>query len=368
MIPATAAFIAAHNATYEPQWTVTITPPGGGDPVVQPVLGGSITKDAGRYPRTRWDVDIPTDLMPGPPDTNLLPFGGTMQITYTLPHTSETLLVAAGPILASQITRPDGIWRVSGADPSARIDVDAVAPQEVNYVDGVPVVDWIRTLTERTLGPTTITATGDITTDLTDLTNWQPQDTEVGNPWDWIERAATGSGAEAWFQPDGTLVLRDRPDLAAPVDSLNAADHITGYSIAHERAYSRYVALFVDANRDYHGHGDWQDTRVGSPTNVNTIGRVTDFHIQASTFPQLRMDRVAARRARTSAGRARQVELETTARVWLEPGDTIDVAYAGGTPEPLLLEAVDIPLTAEPMRLVAMRSQYQTGQPTTLED
>ena len=112
---------------------------------------------------------------------------------------------------------------------------------------------------------------------------------------------------------------------------------------ATTRSGLRYLNQAGDVLRT----GIWKDTRTDSPVSVQRLGAhvVLAEDKQVDTPPaQVDADAAAAAIGRRAGGRARSPSIRHVARPWLEPGDTVQVTYAGGPTEAQLIDSVEIPL------------------------
>ena len=363
MISVTAATIAATTVTHAGEWEVQVTPPGG-PAVVLPVESGSCEKTSNGDPRTIVDLVTPADLFPSVPDPTVLPFGTTAVLRWRLGP--DTYTIASGPVVRSELRRPQDRWTLTVQDLSALVMHDLVAPGEFTWNPTETVAAMVTRLVQRTVAGVPVSASGDATTETVDAEMEPKPEDGAWNPWQLALQATTTSGAECFFDPVGTLVIRDRPDLDTPVDVLTADEHITGHTLRAERAVSRTIIVWL--NRDASPPtitrtGIWDDTRPGSPTNQAAIGRVTAARTQDGNPGQVRADKAARRWARRLAGNARTLTIECVPRPWLEPGDTVTVVLADGSSVDHLVSRVRLPLSAEPMTIECVSTRWGTSTP-----
>jgi hypothetical protein len=368
MIPVPQSVMDAVDSTHQPRWSATLTP-AGGQPVTVGIVEGEVRSDAAQYPRHQATIRIPTDLTPAPAADHFLPFGTRLRIDWTLNDT--TIVVFEGPVVESVLARPEGTWRVEAKDDSALLSRDLADVDEFTFIDGETVADYVTRQSVRTLGALPTDITGAALTETLDL-DLKPNDSDPPlQPWRSIESAVEAAGAVAYYRPNQTpsgpptLVVADVPDLGTPVDTLSSDTNITGYRIRHERGYNRVLIVYVNRQTDTHVvTGEWLDTRPSSPMNVNNMGRVTYAEVTYNAaISQARADANAARLARKFAGRVRHVEVEAITRPWLEVGDTITVQWRDGASEDHLVVSIDMPLSAESMRLQLRSNRYKSGTP-----
>ena len=366
MIPIPADVQAATDRAHAPRWFARLgaqlTPD---DSYTVNILGGQISKDSARYPRNRASLTVPATQIGAPPD-EALPFGTHADIWWQLD--GQVFRIFSGFVVASRLDRPDGTWELSLADASAIVEVDEMGRGDFAYISNEVCADYCTRQLLRTFpNGFTVDASGNILTDTVGGLDRETDSLITGSPWDGIEQVVESAGAEAWFNHDHTLILRDVPDLGAPAAALSATTNVTSYTVGFERGYSKVVLDYTSnpsSPNPIYTQGVWEDTRPNSPTNIANIGRVTLHEERVGAPTQQRANRAAQRLAKKVAARARQVAITCVTKPWIVPGDTITMQFADeGTPESLLVTQVDIDLSGEPMTLQTRTSQYNSGAP-----
>lgn len=338
MITVPAAFLNAANKTHAPRWRASILDKTGA-PLVSdlPVVRGEINSD---MDQTTAAVDVPTQESPQKIDQRYLPTGGRLKLEYTIEHLGTWVTVADLDMTASAISRPDSLWTIAASDQSGRIDLDDLAR-------GAPVGSpanigaAITALAQRTLPGLTVTITGTAATMPVPAGLIRP----TGSPWRTIRDLAATAGSYARFTAARTLAVRPVPDFAGtPVDTLGVGDGgvLTAYFINHEMAYNSVALVYEDNLGAVLRTGRWTDTRADSPVAVARIGTEVVWRQsrEATAAPtQADADAAAAAIGRRVGGKARAPQLRHPVRPWLEPGDTVTVAYLGGQSEPQIVDS-----------------------------
>ena len=331
-----------------------------------PVIGGSITKDATQSPRTRVTVDLPTQMVPGPIDQDMIPVCQRLRLEYSIEHYGQWVVVADLDVIRSTVTRPASIWSVEAVDRAARVGLDdtsrgAWAPQTTGTI-GAAITYIVR----RTFPQTSFLITGPA------LTQTVPPDSKTfGDTWDLARRMAQLAGSELFFRAhDRVCVVRPLPDVGAPVDALTVGDlgTVTGYTLDHQAGYNTVAMRYLSADGgDVLRTGLWVDRRTDSPVAVQRLGShvvlVEDKEVDTAPS-QADADAAALALGRRAAGKSRSPSIRHVSRPWLEPGDTVDVTYAGGPTEAQVVDAVEIPLDGSNIQTTVLRTHaYKMGVP-----
>jgi hypothetical protein len=361
MIPAPIGYLSAATRTHVPVWRVSMDTPAG--LVVLPVLDGSITKDNATAGRCRATITIPTQPVAQLIDQAMIPTGQRLLFEYTIQHFGVWVTIADLDVIRSRIVRPDSVWQVDAVDRGARVGLDDTArggwvPQTTGTIAAA-----IQYIVRRTFPSTVFAITGPA------LTQTVPPDSKTfGDPWELALRMAEAAQSELFFRAhDRVCVVRPKPDVGTPVDSLAVGQAITAVDLDHEAGYNTVGLRYLNQAGDVLRTGIWKDTRTDSPVSVQRFGAhvVLAEDKQVDTPPaQADADAAAAAIGRRAGGRARAPSIRHVARPWLEPGDTVEVTYAGGPTEPQLIDSVEIPLDNTNIQVTALRTHaYRMGVP-----
>ena len=361
MIPVPAGYLTAASNTHAPVWRVSMGTPKGLVPL--PILGGSITKDTATAGRCRGTVTIPTQPVPQPIDQAMIPTGQRLLFEYSIAHFGAWVTIADLDVIRSRIIRPDSVWRVEAVDKGARVGLDDTArgswvPQTTGTIAAA-----IQYIVRRTFPSTVFSITGPA------LTQTVPADSKTfGDPWELALRMAEAAQSELYFRGhDGVCVVRPKPDIGAPVDSIAVGQSVTQVDLDHEAGFNTVGLRYLNQAGDVLRTGIWNDTRTTSPVSVQRLGShvvlAEDKKVDAAPS-QAEADSAAAAIGRRAGGKARAPSLRHVCRPWLEPGDTVSVTYAGGPTEAQVIDSVDIPLDTSNVQVTALRSHaYQMGVP-----
>lgn len=340
MIPTPAHYLSAPNTAHAPRWRAEVVR--GAQTTTLALLGGTLTKAWDRSPRERLTIGIPAAGPPALLDQRLLPTGAQLRLYWSVWPWTQELLLHEGELIRSGLARPGGVWQLESADRSAVIAADLLDQLSYTPPTGQSVGAFITWIVHRTYPscPISIAAAAN--------TVPVPNDLRVtGDPWSAVVAAAAAAGCEAVMLPGPQCIVRPVPVIGTVVDRLDAATNITVYDLDHQRGYSG-VLMIYDARDGNTTNvvGRWSDTRPDSPTAVARIGRVPYRETQQGSPTQVQADAAAAALAGYATGNARAATIRHIARPWLEPGDTIEVRYAGGPLEAALVDTVEIPIGA----------------------
>lgn len=262
---APAALRAAITTDHFPQWSVTLIRPDGSSIPAATVVGGTVTKDAGAWPRTRATLvcALPT-LTPAPLDDAFLPFGSRARFRWSVQGVTGSVLVADLLIVGTSVDRPAGTVTLTCADDSAQIDtVGFDIPSDSGPAKSATAfvtwaAQWARPITWPALVVAGSLPAGTIPTIDT---------TGISSAWSLIEQIATGVGGEAWFDAQRRLRLRAVPTPGTPAGSVarlavGPGGTVTGYLSTLNRGPNAVYVRF-GAGDDW---GFWFDTDPTSPT------------------------------------------------------------------------------------------------------
>jgi hypothetical protein len=352
MIPLPFDGPAAVAVPHEPQWRVLM------DGVEQPVLDGRIVKSLTTWPAVMVDLKLPASALPGLPSSRVLPFGTTIAVQWRVRPVQAWTTIATGTVVRSQLDRPEGEWNLQAVDNSGIISVDVFDRGTWDPPPGMTVAALANYIVHRTYPGMPVNATGPVTT--TPVSD----DLKVtGDPWRAVAEAVDSCDSWARFAVDGSaLTIGPAPVIGGPVQRLatGEAGTITGYSVIFERAYNRAYVTFSDpANRDSKVYGRWTLNDPDSPLNPSNLGtNVGYFEEREGTPTQAEADLAAQALGRRLLGRGQSSRITHIASPWLEPGDTITVAYTPAISNNELVSSVDIPLGDREQQTTLRNSDY----------
>jgi hypothetical protein len=334
VIPVPAAWLTAANTTHRPQWRAVASR--GGTTWDIPFTTLDVSKQSGRsWPRTRASVEWPADPAPALMRDEVKPYGSTLAVSFRPSPEEQWTLIATLYITQTTLQRPEGTWKAEAVDGSGMIDEDnilAAFPWTPSGNIGAAATSLIR----RTF-PTANVAVDPAAA--TALSAAVPQKFDAAqdrrSPWDLVETLTDLVGCEAHILPDGSYLLRLIPELrdsGAAVDRIAVASNITGYEVILNSAWNTVVLEFEDrGGSGQKVSGVWQDTRTDSPLSIGNLGRrITHWEAREGTPTQTQADNAARVLGQRAAGAARGLSTTVVNRPWLEPGDTVNVTYAGG--------------------------------------
>lgn len=353
--------------THHPVWTVVARTEAGAS-LVLPIAGedpGQLVKDAGTYPRTTLDVQVPEKyLNPHTVSDVLMPFTTTVTASfgYTDPTSGVTASVVVATLRLIQTTaeRPGGALSLSCVDLSSIVEGNPT-PLDTTYAGGTTLVASIVTAVTNALAGRAPVLVNQLTAAQNAMLvptaySWQ------GPPWSsHVEPACDLLGAEAFFDAAGRLVLRPVPVKAgSALYTLTSGDGgvLTGMRSTVERAPNAVSLVYDRAGTPV--VGAWVDTRPGSPTAVAggyLVRRIVEDRKGRPSAADA--DNAAKAYAQRVVGRVRTVEYRAVPVPWLEPGDTIGVEPVDKGPTELhVVQSVNLPLNHDPMTVTTRDAAY----------
>lgn len=279
MRPSPARLRATYGAqVVEPITRATFLAPDGTPLPAVDVLEGVFTSSAGRWPRDEVDLQVPVNLTATTTAPPVSAYGGRLllEVGARVPGVGELLLpLASLDVSETTIERPDNVITVRAVSHEARVNEDRYGAGEVTAAGTTSSV--VIGLVRRTLGP-----------------SWPVQNLMTSDPvleagavelsgadvWGVVDELMTAAGAEAFFDPAGTLVLRPTPSKATDPAQVfrtgeQGAGTLTGYASTRGWAPS-VVRLRWVSNEARPGalRYKWEATRTATPgtghVSVNT--------------------------------------------------------------------------------------------------
>lgn len=347
-----------------PAVRVTAYRPGSTATLDVPVTSGTVTKDAGTYPRTRVTLDCAdTSLIPITLSDLLQPNGNWLAVDYGYadPGTEVTawLRIHDGPITRVLSSRPGSLLTIESADPTILVSGDDQwAP--TTYATGTnyaaKVAEVIVTARYATTVVNTLTAAQKLLTVPVDW-SW------TGDPWAAVEYLMDLIGGEAYLDSTRALILRPHPITGTVAFAFRTGETgtITGYDSEQVRPFNSVQLLYTPTAGGTANLGLWEDLNPSSPTYVNgPMGRYVYTERRIGTVlggvANLYTAPMYARRVR---GRGRTVTLRAVPVPWIEPGDLISVTTVGGPVENMFVQTVSIPLDLSVMTITTRDPTYQ---------
>lgn len=368
MIPIPADVAASYGvAPWSVSCTVTVEREGNPDnAVVLDVVGGEVTWDATRWPRTEASIEVPFALTPGANVPPASPFGDRVGIDVTIDAVGldpVTFRAATLAVHAVHLDRPENVATIEAVSFEALVNEDRSAIPWQTDAAGSTSAEIIR-IVRRTLG-----ASWPASTSLTSnpalaagAIRWD------GDTWPVIEQLAERCGAEVFFDASGTLVIRDERVRASTPDvtyRVGERGTIVGYRSSRRWGASKVALTFDDGASTV--TGVWEDTvttsatRTSGPYGRHTVREFIDVPTgKLPTAPEA--DAAAATLAKRRAATYRRVEVDVVPTPWVLPGDTARLEFLGGPNELHLVAATRWPLSGlSAGRIITTDARYTGG-------
>jgi hypothetical protein len=321
-----------------------------------PISGGSVTVSSDRGVRRKLDVTI-TDttlwdlLVPG---VELRAYRGVAFLNGQTEYSALGVFRVDRRSISAGIS--DSIVVSSAPDRFARVQRARFTSPEASTL-GALVRDEIRRLMVDAVPAAgyEVTATSAATVG---ALVWDRDRDEAIN-----KDLAPAIGAEAYFDPDGNIVVRDEPTIVtAPVWTVDAgvssAVLVSGSrSVDDSRTYSGVVVRpsNVDGAVPFTPQIVW-DTDPLSPTYVSVYGQVPYFY----SSPVITTAAQALSAANTLLPKVTsfnsQLDLTVAANPALEPGDVLTVRFLDGLEQRHMVDSLTIPLGLGDMTIATRSS------------
>jgi len=355
----------AASRSHRPEWRVRLWLRNGTTRLL-PVKYGAVIKDLDST--TTINVEIPTGLEPGLLDQDYLPAGSSISAEYRIRNATPWLRIARCDIVSGAIARPESTWVLSCVDRGRRIAKDDLKRSRM-ILRKAPIAENIANIIRRTFPGINVEATGRATT----MEFPTPDDLDItqGDPWALCKELAAAAGAIVYEDcARSVFVVENAPDLDDPVDSLVVGDggSLTRYTIQHEMGPNMAIMEYVDADSNSVVRtGQAIDTSPTSPVAYQRVGTyiVTTEQARVKQAPgQADADLAALALLRRESSMMRRANLVHPQRPWLQPGETVSIAYLGGPVEDQVIERVEIPMvTGEEQVTVLRTDMYQMSSP-----
>lgn len=326
------------------------------------VESATVVKDASRYPRITANVSV-ADTSPSTAQL-CTPFGNRLRFYAGIRYpdnTKEEVLVADLDIVSSRFNRPAGTLDMECADPSQRIAEDLiVAPYNAaNFGYVQSAIQLLLTRTNWHNRQEAIDSTG---TPVALPADWAAS----GDPWDSIEQLADSIGAECFFRPDRVPILQPIPAVKSTADAtLWALTGGTVTAINSELIRSPNVVYVNGAPNETTGkfnRGVAYDNLSTSPTYIGgAYGRVVLVEDRPAVLSAAQANAAALALFNRVRWRTRTVTIDAVTDPAIEPHDTVQIRFAGGSYELHGVVSLAIPLGAEEMTVTCRSAQFTEG-------
>lgn len=326
---------------------------------VIPVGGGGCTSDARSQIRRQATLLTDLSLWPVDPRSILAPLGTEIQVDYgiVLPDRSMEWVPQIRGLLTegsrSQPLPSDGALPLKLVDRSARVAEDRfTAPTQT--VSGATVVTEIRRLIQDSLGGSVSVV------DKTGSTQVAPLLEIERERWaDGVEKLADALGAECFFDPQGSGVIRLQPTLADPqvwVVATGPQGILLGRdtTITRDETYNGVVVTGQRTDGTAPVTATTWDTDPNSPTYyLGGFGRKPKFYNSPLLTTTLQCQTAGAALLARSKGMVAQTKVTAVVNPALEAGDVVLLQDAReGTVQIHIIDKVSTPWTpSEPQPL-----------------
>jgi len=320
-----------------------------------PVAGGTVTVDAGSQVGRTLDITIGGPEWAPRTFTDILaPFGTWLHVWSGLRYPSGS--VEWVPLGRFRVENPadaegDPAVTVHGADPSVVVADARFLSPKVGATGG-RIVDQIAGL---------VTEVHTCVTSLWPYTNVVGKVVWDEDRWAAVQDMARSLGAEVFFNPAGTLVVRPEPTLLSPfVWSVNAGEGgvmvSAGRQMSREGVYNAVVARGEQAADAPPVQAAVYDLDPASPTYwLGPFGQKPRFYASPLITTTAQCLSAATAIFLRQKGVSRTLNLGAVPNPALERGDVINVVFADRTAEKHIVEKLTIPLVPGAMT-VATRS------------
>jgi Domain of unknown function (DUF5047) len=326
-----------------------------------PVGGGSVTSDAGNQVRRTATLETDLSLWPVDPRSILAPLGTEIQLDYgiVLPGgATEWVPLIRGLVDKVNRERPyprSGVMPLQLSDRALRVAEDRLT-SPAQTVAGALVTVEIRRLIQETLG------TSVAVTDLTGSTQVAPLLEIERERWaDGVEKLADSIGAECFFDPQGSGVIRPQPTLSDPavwtVDSGPQGLLVArGDELAREPTYSGVVARGERTDGTAPVQAIVWDTDPNSPTYyLGPFGRKPLFYSSPLLTTVAQCQTAGAALLARAKGKQAAPAISTIVNPALEAGDVV-LLQDDGRRQLLILDKVTVPLSPRDAQTLQARS------------
>lgn len=361
----TAQFLQALTASHRPVFSVDVM--SGGSTVVAdlPITGGSVTVDAGSEVRYTCSVTV-ADVMylPKLPTDALAPYGNRLRIRRGIRYQNGVSeWVTVGLYVIEQVSgdRDLGPVQVSGKGLESAVQAQKLT-LPFTTAGQSSHVNAIAALVSDALPGTAVDSTG-VTGDAVPATKSWDVDADR---WAACRELAAAIGAEAYFDVEGTLIVRDLPpppESATPVWTVSAGPG--GVLVGDDLGMS-VAGLYNGVRCQSDGNsvdgtapvsGQYVDSDPTSPTRWGgPLGKRLKIVSSPLYKTSGQCEQVAEAMLPRVLGPNRTIGLKAVPNPALEAGDCIRVVHLDGTPELHIVQSLSIPLDVSGDYTIATRS------------
>jgi hypothetical protein len=324
------------------------------DDVLDGVVDGTVTLDGTAAIRGSIDLTIvddgSLDLIPTTPNDLLAPYGNELQVSRGVEYADGSKeMVSLGIFRIETVEVNDQgsstEIRLSGLDRAASVtDAKFDRPGQVAYetaistaiedivTEGYPEAEFLF---------------GEVPYTLPRVA-WE----EGADRWEFVQRLATMSGGELFFNGDGVLVLREVPKpedgpVAAIAEGQNGVLLSASRRWTRENAYNRIIVTGESMNNGPPYRGEAYDDDDASPTYYGgTFGKVIHFERSDIVGSAAQAEAAAIGLLAKQRGTFSELSLGAVVLPHLEPGDVVSVTRDRlEIEESHVLDQLTIPLT-----------------------
>ena len=362
MLTVTDRFLAALRESHTVSVAAYLYPASGGDPILVPVIGGSVTVDRDAAVRRQATLDIAFALGDTVTDDLIreLPFGGYATVERGIlfaDGTDERVQLGMFRIDSVVWTELQGQASLTLNDRMAQIQDEAfVTPYDpVGLTATAAVVALVEQVFGSNIAYHVLTSPGSESA-LVDTV----YDEDRGQA---ISDLASSVNAEAFFDNNGDFVIRPRATVgpvAWTVDAGTGGVLVASTETLDRSTVRNGVAVRGQSSADvppFYSLATYDDpsapTRWGGP-----FGKVVLVSESTAVTTQAQADATAASLLNLRLGMSCTVALNTVPNPAIEPGDLIEIVYADGRTEQQLVNAVQLDLGADAELQITTTGQY----------
>lgn len=324
------------------------------DDLIDGVVEGTVTLDGTAAIRGSLDLTIvddgSLDLIPTSPDDLLAPYGHELQVSRGVEFANGTKEMVSLGVFRIETVEVDDQGtsteiRITGLDRAASVtDAKFDRPGQVAYDTTVSTA--IQDIVEEGY-PSVTVSFGDVPYTLPRVA-WE----EGADRWEFVQRLATMSGGELFFDGDGVLILREVPKpedgaVAAIAEGENGVLLSASRRWTRENTYNRIIVTGESMNDGPPYRGEAYDDDDGSPTYYGgQFGQVIYFERSDIVGSAAQAEAAAIGLLAKQKGTFSELSLGSVVLPHLEPGDVVQVTRDRlGVDENHVLDQVTIPLT-----------------------
>jgi hypothetical protein len=341
---------ASHTATFRA--TVLTTYQDGVSPTGTTILieGGDVVLDA--TAQVRGTLSLLTDgngWDPRPGRSLLLPYGNEIYIERGIDVGGSLEWVGQGFYRISSVAQasaPDGQLTVTGSDRSQGI-IDAALPVPVQFAATASVADVFSTLVLQVYPDATIDFDYTASADLLGSAQVTTEDR-----YQFLADLATSRGKVMYWDYQGHLVVKDRPDPGVTVWDVSAGEDgvliDAARTLTRDNVFNAVVVTADGADTSAAPLAVAYDNNPESPTYYyGTFGKIPEFWSSPLVTTAAQAQAAAALILARAITLPLQADFSSVPNPALEPLDAVSLTYPGPVaPDSLVIGQITIPLTA----------------------